>query len=341
MVRQSKQPDTDGYGSCFAFPCMSIRKRILVVLTFLCFLHQASAQSPLPEIAALDNRDTVFRQLSQDVETNRRYLFSSRRFVNEGSESQAESIASLLTIYLYTPREGEDIFRIAARSNIPYASLASLNRFSHKEDISAGQRMLIPSIPGIFVSETPDTALERLMYAARSGIASTRGVSLSIPRNGRTEHFLFIPGDDFSQTERIFFLNVGFQFPLRSFRLTSAYGLRMNPVTGRQSLHQGLDLAAPEGAEVYATRSGIVTSQGEDGIYGKYIIISHENNWISLYGHLSQITATLNQTVKSGTLVGRVGSTGQSTGPHLHFELKQGGQSRDPARLLRLFEDKN
>jgi len=320
---------------------MSIQKLILVLLTFFFFLYPVSAQSPLPQIAMLDNRDTVFRQLSQDVETNRRYLFSSRRFVNEGSESQAESIASLLTIYLYVPREGEDIFRIAARSNIPYASLASLNRFSRKEDIPVGQGILIPSIPGIFVSETPENALEYLMYTARAGIDSSRGVSLSIPRNGGTERFLFIPGDDFSQTERIFFLNHGFQFPLRNFRLTSAYGMRTNPVTGRQSLHQGLDLAAPEGAEVYATRGGIVTSQGEDGIYGKYVIISHENNWISLYGHLSQITATLNQTVKSGTLVGRVGSTGQSTGPHLHFELKQGGQSRDPARLLRLFEDKN
>jgi murein DD-endopeptidase MepM/ murein hydrolase activator NlpD len=105
-------------------------------------------------------------------------------------------------------------------------------------------------------------------------------------------------------------------------------------------MHRGVDLAAPEGAEVFAVKSGIVTDIGEDPILGKYVILSHENNWVSFYGHLSSIepNTSIRAEVQSGSLIARVGSTGQSTGPHLHFELRQNGQSRDPARLLGLFK---
>jgi murein DD-endopeptidase MepM/ murein hydrolase activator NlpD len=103
-------------------------------------------------------------------------------------------------------------------------------------------------------------------------------------------------------------------------------------------MHGGIDLAAPEGTDVYAVKSGIIMDLGEDQILGKYVIISHENNMVSLYGHLSSIHTNLYAMVQSGNVIAKVGSTGQSTGPHLHFELRQNGQSRDPARLLRLFQ---
>jgi murein DD-endopeptidase MepM/ murein hydrolase activator NlpD len=78
----------------------------------------------------------------------------------------------------------------------------------------------------------------------------------------------------------------------------------------------------------------VVTEQGEDPIYGKYIIIAHGDNWVSLYGHLSPIGTVLRSSVRSGNLIGRVGSTGQSTGPHLHFELRQNGRAQDPGKYL-------
>ena len=100
-------------------------------------------------------------------------------------------------------------------------------------------------------------------------------------------------------------------------------------------MHQGIDLAAPEGTEVFAAADGVVTAAGFDPVYGNYIIISHSNNWKSLYGHLSTIDTVLRTNVKSGNFIGRVGSTGQSTGPHLHFELRQDGKAFDPAGRLR------
>ena len=293
--------------------------------------------SPLPVISRLDTRDPVFRQFIQDVEASRRAVFAARGGLPGEGLFSAEEIARALTIYVYTPREGENIFSISARANVPYAAVATLNRFSGREDLAPGGAVLLPTAAGIFVSETPASGLERLLAAARAEIAAGQGIVLNIPRAGGTERFLFVPGDDFNPTERIFFLNRGFQFPLKDFRITSLYGMRVNPVTGNRAMHRGVDLAAPEGTAVYAVRSGIVSEQGEDPLLGNYIIIRHENNWHSLYGHLSEIATILHQNVQSGILIGRVGSTGQSTGPHLHFELRQSGQNRDPARLLGLF----
>ena len=287
----------------------------------------SSLEPDLPAIQRLDSRDTIFKQYLSDIEAGRRLLFSSRQMASG-------ELASALTIYSYAPKENEGLLGIAARCSIPYATLASLNRLSHPEDLAIGKPMLLPTMPGIFVPEAPVTDLERLIFSARQETA----VPLFIPRDGIAERFYFVPGDDFSPTERVFFLNRDYHFPLKHFQISSVYGPRINPVTGRQGMHGGIDLAAPEGTEVYAAKSGTVMGLGEDPILGKYVIISHENNMVSLYGHLSSISTSLNTKVLSGSAIAKVGSTGQSTGPHLHFELRQNGQSRDPARLLRLFQ---
>jgi murein DD-endopeptidase MepM/ murein hydrolase activator NlpD len=268
------------------------------------------------------------------VENSRRRLFLARE--RAGSPDYApERIAESLTVYTYIPKEGEDLLALAARCNIPYGTIASVNRLAHPEDLAAGRVLLLPSIPGIFIPEEPATDLERLIVSSRN---SENGVFINLG-GGKPERFLFIPGADLSPTERVFFLNRGFSFPLRHFRLTSPYGPRVNPVTGIYGVHQGVDLAAPEGSPVYAAREGTVRDLGEDPVYGKYIIIGHGDNWVSLYGHLSKIETALREEVRSGTLIGRVGSTGQSTGPHLHFELRQNGRAQDPGRMLRIFRE--
>jgi murein DD-endopeptidase MepM/ murein hydrolase activator NlpD len=282
-----------------------------------------------PLIGRLDPGDTGFRQFLQDVEASRRRLFNRER-----AGERPEDLAGSLTIYRYSPAAGEDIFALAARCNIPYAAIATLNRFAHPADLEGAESILLPSIPGIFLFPDPASDLERLTVSARSSGQEGEAVSLTISMGREKRELLFYPGGDFSPTERNFFLNRGFRFPLRAFRLTSPYGMRQNPITGRLRLHQGLDLAAPAGTEVYAAAEGTVTETGEDPVYGRYVIIRHGENWASLYGHLQNIETTLRSEVRSGTLIGRVGSTGQSTGPHLHFELRRNGQAQDPGKYL-------
>jgi murein DD-endopeptidase MepM/ murein hydrolase activator NlpD len=100
-------------------------------------------------------------------------------------------------------------------------------------------------------------------------------------------------------------------------------------------MHGGLDLAAPMGTDVYATRDGTISESGTSPVYGNYIVITHQSGWTSLYGHLSAIIGKPKSEVKTGALIGKVGSTGLSTGPHLHFELRQHGAVQDPAPLLK------
>jgi hypothetical protein len=278
-----------------------------------------------PRISRLDTRDDTFRQYLEDVEASRHRLFSA--------QDVSGHIAEFFTLYSYIPSNSDDILTLAARCNIPYGALATINRFSHPEDLVPGEAVLLPSVPGIFIPENPATDFEKLLASVREG---NEGIVLTLDPMAGTR-FRFLPGEDLSPTERAFFLNRSFRFPLEHFQVSSTYGPRINPVTGRYGIHKGVDLAAPEGAGVYAARDGRVTEQGEDPVFGNYIIISHGDNWVSLYGHLSKIETTLFQELQCGNLIGRVGSTGQSTGPHLHFELRQNGTARDPGRLLRLF----
>jgi murein DD-endopeptidase MepM/ murein hydrolase activator NlpD len=273
----------------------------------------------------------VFRQYLEDVQSARQRVFNRQR-----SGESAGTLAGALSIYRYALREGDDIFSIAARCNVPYAALATLNRLNHPSSLGSLEYILLPSSPGIFVPRTPASDIEMLLVSARSGRPEDQGAGISVRSGGTAEtgSFLFYPGEDFSPTERIFFLNSGFRFPLRAYRLTSSFGMRQNPVTGRYRFHEGLDLAAPEGTEVFAARDGKVIETGYSPVYGNYVIIRHEDNWTSLYGHLSKIDAILHREVRSGTLVGRVGSTGQSTGPHLHFELRRDGKAQDPGKYL-------
>jgi murein DD-endopeptidase MepM/ murein hydrolase activator NlpD len=293
-----------------------------------------------PVIGRLEPGDTAFRQYQADVENARRLLFSRRRSGPLGSgpgsaaatdtPSAAGPLTEAFTIYEYTVK-GEDLLALAARCNIPYAAIATLNRLPHIRELSEGSVLYLPSMPGLFIPEKPENDLELLMGSSRNG---EDGFVITVRRGGGGERFLFIPGADFSPTERSFFLTGGFRFPLSNFRLSSGFGLRINPVTGNLRLHQGLDLAAPLGADVYAARDGVVTEIGEDPVYGKYVIIEHSENWTSLYGHLSNVNTDLRKNVKSGNLIGKVGSTGQSTGPHLHFEIRQHGKAQNPDKLL-------
>ncbi len=103
---------------------------------------------------------------------------------------------------------------------------------------------------------------------------------------------------------------------------TSSFGWRTHPITGSRRFHSGVDIGAPMGAPVVAAGSGLVISSGWLGGYGKAIVIQHNGVQQTLYGHLSEVFVQPGQKIEQGTVIGRVGSTGNSTGPHLHFETR-------------------
>ena len=117
--------------------------------------------------------------------------------------------------------------------------------------------------------------------------------------------------------------------------VSSPFGYRIDPFLGRPALHPGVDLLQPYGAEIFATAGGRVTHAGPMGGYGDAVEIDHGHGLWTRYGHLSEIAVTEGQEVAAGDPIGRLGSTGRSTGPHLHYEVRVEGEPVDPERFIR------
>ncbi|MFL6798501.1 MAG: M23 family metallopeptidase [Xanthobacteraceae bacterium] len=117
--------------------------------------------------------------------------------------------------------------------------------------------------------------------------------------------------------------------------LVSAFGVRNDPFTGSPAMHTGIDLHGSPGDPARATAEGTVTAAGWSGGYGRVVDVDHGNGISTRYAHLSSIEVHVGQGVKAGQIVGRIGSTGRSTGPHLHYETRVKGEPVDPHKFLR------
>lgn len=116
--------------------------------------------------------------------------------------------------------------------------------------------------------------------------------------------------------------------------ITSQYGFRTDPFTGKPGFHSGLDIGAPEGENIAAAFYGKVAETGTDDEYGNYVIISHCDGFSTLYAHCSEVYVKENTVIRAGETIAAVGSTGLSTGPHLHFEIRRSGVRYNPAFVL-------
>jgi murein DD-endopeptidase MepM/ murein hydrolase activator NlpD len=126
-----------------------------------------------------------------------------------------------------------------------------------------------------------------------------------------------------------------FLHPLKSGRVSSNFGIRNDPFDNHLAKHEGTDIAAPKGTEIIAAAGGTVSYIGyDDDGYGKYFKISHGQDLLTLYAHCSEILVTNGQEVNAGDVVALVGSTGQSTGNHLHFEIRIKGNAVNPMWYL-------
>jgi murein DD-endopeptidase MepM/ murein hydrolase activator NlpD len=117
-------------------------------------------------------------------------------------------------------------------------------------------------------------------------------------------------------------------------RLMDGFGRRLDPLSGEGEMHTGVDISAVQGTPVKASADGIVMFAAWNGGYGRCVVIDHGNNYQTLYGHLSRITAIEGQEIRQGEILGAVGTSGHSTGPHLHYEVHVGSTPVNPYRFL-------
>ena len=124
------------------------------------------------------------------------------------------------------------------------------------------------------------------------------------------------------------------RMPVEGITLTSGYGMRVHPVLGGQRAHKGIDLAGPVGTPIHATADGIVSRASWFSSYGLYISLEHSNDIQTRYAHMSRLNVAEGQQVKKGEIIGFIGTTGRSTGPHLHYEVRVRGEAVNPVPYM-------
>ena len=271
--------------------------------------------------------------LSDKVDANGNVLADDGSILTAQSVGVGESV----TFQTYTVRAGDSISTISRKfglSNI--STLIAVNDISNVRTLRSGQKLRIPSVDGlVYKVQAGDTlnSLSVKYHVSVEEILDANDLSTETLSTG-TE--LFIPGAKMDSTELKKAMGELFSYPiLASWRLTSKFGPRKDPFTGVASNHTGIDMACPTGTPIRAAMSGIVAYVGWSNIFGNYIIINHGNGYQSLYGHMSQTIAKKGQAVDHNTKIGLVGSTGYSTGPHLHFTIYKNGNLVDPLSLLK------
>ncbi len=291
-----------------------MKKKVGVVFCF-CSLFSLFSQQHYPQIQKLQVSDLLFRQLEQDIATSYKIL--------------AAGEVPVLRVYSYLATDTDDLLSIASRCSIPYETIATLNRISSSDAKLSGKTLLLPSCPGLFLPEVSSTPLEYIMEA------STIDTDFFLCYTFNQVDFVFFPNRRFSGTERAFFTDTSLKAPITEGLISSPFGKRVSPISGQEQFHKGIDIAASLGSSVYACKTGIVIDCGFDAIYGNYVLLQHENGMQSLYAHLSQILVKMSESINSLTVLGKVGSTGLSTGPHLHFEIRVGSESIDPGSVFK------
>ncbi|MCK9170205.1 MAG: M23 family metallopeptidase [Treponema sp.] len=245
---------------------------------------------------------------------------------------------SSLYYQTYRVRQGDMIGIIADEYGVTQDTIISVNSIRQSRLLQVGQYLKIPSMPGILYTvkndgETPETIAEKYEISADK-CAKVNSVKKDAPLDAGVT--IFVPDAQLDWVTRQEINGDLFIKPVKiRYWLSSPYGWRQSPFTGQRSFHTGIDMACPIGTNVYAALSGKVSSTGYSATYGNYIIISHHSGYKTLYGHLSAILVVPGQNVDTNTRIGRVGNTGLSTGPHLHFTVFKAGKTVNPLTLLK------
>lgn len=260
---------------------------------------------------------------------------------DDGEEAVQQDVSEdelSLTYQTYRVKSGDMIGFIADKYDVTQDTIISINNIKQSRLIQVGQYLKIPSMPGILYTtktkgETPSTIAEKYKVDAEK-CALVNNISIDTELESGLQ--LFVPDAQLDWATRQEINGDLFRKPLHSrYYLSSYYGWRDSPFnTGKRSFHTGIDMACSTGTPIYPAMDGVVTAAGYNSTYGNYVIVQHHSGYKTLYGHMSKITCRKGNFVYTTTQIGKVGSTGLSTGPHLHFTVYKNGKTVNPLGLL-------
>ncbi|MBQ1592777.1 MAG: M23 family metallopeptidase [Treponema sp.] len=316
---------------------LSAATLVLAVIANIIFAQGISAQEPqeeeevqaapssqgmlaYPLIESLDSRNVLFKQYQQAVQ--------------EASMAEIRGdLPSALEFYSYKAQKKDTAMLLSSRCAIRYDSLVTLNSIAENGESLEGRTLILPTANGLYIPHEPQTPIE-ILLAKEHSKDLLEGKYPTLIINGKK--FYFMKGVRFSPAQRAYFLIPGMRLPLDKSVLTSSFGMRISPISGKWKFHKGIDMAAPLGSNIYACKSGTATTVVKmNPTYGNYVVLRHDDGMSSLYAHMNDISVTKDQKVSTGQIIGHVGTTGMSTGPHLHFEIHLNGEAQDPQKYLR------
>lgn len=271
-----------------------------------------------------------------------RFAFNSSTEVSEdGSVSgtlTSYTFKDPVTFTTYTVKSGDTISGISKKFGLNNIStIIAVNKIENVRALNAGKKLRIPSADGLLYKVVSGDTVEKVAKKYEIEIADLLDVNDLDTEVLTVGMELFIPGAKLDKDVLRSAMGDTFINPLKTnaWRLTSRCGWRADPFTGVKQYHPGLDMAINQGTPIYAALSGKVVACGWSNVYGNYAIIDHGNGYQSLYGHMYKKLCKLNQEVTTGTKIGLVGTTGYSTGPHLHFTVYKNGKVVDPLTLIK------
>ena len=277
--------------------------------------------------------------VKEDIAYNSESLEDIESVIEQGSSSDdlLETFSKNRTLFydLYTIRSGENISRLAVNFGLNQGTIISANNITNTRILSAGTVLRIPNQDGILHTVRSGESLNSI--AARYNIdkEDIKMVNELFSDKIVVGRDLFIPGAKLDAVRLQEINGDLFIWPLYG-AITSNYGYRIDPFnSGRRQFHTGIDIRGNLGTPVRAAMSGRVSQVGFDRVLGNFVIINHHSGYRTLYAHLSVIRTRTGAYVVTGERIGDVGSTGLSTGPHLHFTVYKNGVTVNPRTLMR------
>ena len=281
-----------------------------------------------------------------EYEENLSSLLAEVDAVVDAASAEAEIAANIenpdenleITYQTYRVKSGDMIGFIADAFDVTQDTIISVNNIKQSRLIQPGQYLKIPSMPGIIYTvkkngETPQTIADKYKVNAEKTAFVN---NLTVDSELKSGTSLFVPEAELDWATRQEINGDLFKKPLHArYWLSSNYGWRASPFNaGKRTFHGGVDMAVAQGTPIYAALDGTVTAVGFNATYGNYVIITHHSGYKTLYGHMKTTACRKGNFVYTNTVIGYVGSTGMSTGPHLHFTVYKNGKTINPMAVL-------
>lgn len=240
----------------------------------------------------------------------------------------------LVAVKHYTLVRGDTVTSVAQNHGLEIDTILAYNKIKSPRLLKAGMTLKLPSRDGILISL--DTAQPVAALSTQFQIFAPLLLQANGLPEGTTEieGSVFLPGAKLDTEGRRKYLGELFAWPTVGGRISSYFGRRNDPFTGKVSNHSGVDIAVAWGTPVLAAGNGVVTYTGYNSILGNHIQVDQGQGYTVVYGHLSAILTRPGRRVLAGQPIGRVGSTGYSTGPHLHFTAYRWNRLLNPMTLF-------